>query len=157
MEVRMSGLTNKCNYPGACRIVDAYFRLNLAWWVWFYGLIFNFLAFSYDCVQLFVRSVYWSWDFVSLPYSCTFRLFRNRIHTYFKRYSDFLFYLAASVVISASWFRTIRWRFTVPVKMRWLRPFRQRYSTWIQSIPFPFTLRMQLCHMRFVYFSNLFV
>ena len=45
-EVRMSGLTNKCNYPGACRIIDAYFRLNLAWWVWFYCLVFNLLAFS---------------------------------------------------------------------------------------------------------------
>ena len=59
-EVRMSGLTNKCNYPGACRIVDAYFRLNLAWWVWFYCLVFNLLAFSLDRAQMFVLTVKWS-------------------------------------------------------------------------------------------------
>ena len=29
-EINMSGDTSKCNYPGACRIVDAYFRLNLS-------------------------------------------------------------------------------------------------------------------------------
>ena len=52
--------------------------------------------------KLYDRSVCWRWVFCVLPYSCSFRLFRNRIHTYFNRYSDFLFYFAASVVISAS-------------------------------------------------------
>jgi len=45
-EVRMAD-TSKCNYPGACRIVDAYFRLNLSGWVWFYCSVFNVFAISH--------------------------------------------------------------------------------------------------------------
>ena len=36
----MAGPVNKFYHPGACHLVDAYFRLNTAWWVQFvWGII----------------------------------------------------------------------------------------------------------------------
>ena len=49
----MSGDTSKCNYPGACRIVDAYFRLNLSGWVWFYWSVFSWLGVSLVWARLY--------------------------------------------------------------------------------------------------------
>ena len=61
MEVRMSGPNNKFYHPGACRLIDAYFRLNLAWWVWFCRSYLQCLSLFWNCVHLFVRSVSLSW------------------------------------------------------------------------------------------------
>ena len=77
MEVRMSGPNNKFYHPGACRLVDAYFRLNLAWWVkffWFCRSYLQCLRLVLSSTHLFVRVVSCSWVCLVQPYSYGFRL-----------------------------------------------------------------------------------
>ena len=50
----MSAPVNKFYHPGACRLVDAYFRLNVAWWVYFIAIGRYSLSIGQDFVDLSV-------------------------------------------------------------------------------------------------------
>ena len=81
-EVRMAD-TSKCNYPGACRIVDAYFRLNLSGWVDIAVPLFNFFAISYVLLMI----LFWCSRWVSSPTTVKFFLYwMLNIFRSFRRY-----------------------------------------------------------------------
>ena len=142
IEVSMAD-ASKCNYPGACRIVDAYFRLNLSGWV----LI---LLFRFRCLRHFshLRTIICSffWKFRILTFLWDFHCVSGHITTA----SECLISFAASGVISELWSRIFNLLFTLPGEMRWLRPFRTRCFTWILVIRSQFIQRIQLSRMRFV-------
>ena len=51
---KMSGPVNKFYHPGACRLVDAYFRLNVAWWVYNNFYVIRSSVFD-DITTVFLR------------------------------------------------------------------------------------------------------